>query len=742
MEFPRIFGSRLTSNLEATNPSTMTFRPLSYGMDTVHPRSLVKLRQLLNAYAAEDGWKQRPALKTLFTTIPLATGEVITDFVDMGVISSLYGSFVAIGTSYIYASQDGVLWTRCPWKKDHYVATTGTGTTAVVGTAGTTFQTDLVAAGMTVVFKDGSGDYTIEREIASVTDETNLVLTEALPTLSSMDFRIYWEFEASDPYTVQWTKGPDRIYLVDTSDLGIFEFDGMYLSRLDLHDSTHVSDTPPFSGAASIIYAQGYLVVGNVNTTNGYRSIYWSEVTDISNFHAINYVVLTLSAGPIFALKTIENYLVATTQDDVYVGKPYSGGDLAYVMPWIFKRLETSGRVPVGQQAIISALNAIFYIGQDDIYALSFAALNAQGDFIVTPMECPVRNEALTGDTHKALIMYEPTTECLLIAPTIPFNILWVMNVRTKGWSRWNLNQDMLSMARTFFAPRETYTTMLIAARVPTPYGSWATSKLEADRTGNFSAGDTVTLDTKTYTWASPLTSPAVEGEVLLGDNYAESLEYLAEAIEGVVAPTHHSCAAAHPTLSASIPAEFSYILNIIARTEGSAGEGLTVSTTASKLDVYGDVTEISTIIDNRTYQSFLMGFGYAYVVFGQAGGILSAFDFEGALDYDTTEIQVDIETGDMDFDAPADVKSIYRAALAGAGQYKFYLYGSTDRGDSWRALGSANIDNSEEELHFRLSGHRIALKIQARNIQSKATVEELQLNLKVVGESVIRGGN
>lgn len=739
MEFPRTFGSRLRSTLQPSNTESAVFRPFSFGMDTVHPRSRVKLRDLLNAYPGEDGLHQRPVLYELFTTVPVASGETIIDFVDMGVISSLYGSFVAIGTSYIYASQDGVTWTRCPWKQDHYTATAITDLNKVTVT-GETFQTDLgePVDGMKVAFKDANGDYTIERSITTIPSEDTIWLDAELPSPPpSMDFQILYAFQANDPYTVQWTKGPDRVYLVDTSDVGILSFDGMYLGRLALHDGASVA---PFSGAACVLFLNGYLVVGNVNTTNGYRAIYWSDVTDISNFQSINFVVLTLSAGPLFSLRTIENYIVAATQDDVYVGKPFSGEDLAYVMPWVFKRLETSGRVPVGQNSIVSALNAVFYVGQDDVYALSFAQLNASGDFVVTPLECPVRNVALSGDMHKALVMYEPRTECLMVAPRTPFNVLWAMNVRTKGWARWNLGQEMLSMARTYFAPRETYLTMVTASgRTPVAYSDWATAKLEADRLGNFTAGETVTLGTTVYTWRA---AASVEGEVTLGTDYETSMQYLAEAINATAAPGHHACATPHPTLQAVWLESAPWIVSVVALAEGAAGVGIAVVSGTARITAVGAATALSDVLTGRSYQSFLMGFSTAYVVFGQASGVLSAFDFEEHADYGTTPLQIDLETGDMDFDAPADTKTLYRVAVAGSGAFSVYLYGSTDRGTTWKTLGLMAINNSEEELHFRLSGARLALKMQVRSIQSKMAIEELSMNLKVVSEHVIRGGN
>lgn len=77
-----------------------------------------------------------------------------------------------------------------------------------------------------------------------------------------------------------------------------------------------------------------------------------------------------------------------------------------------------------------------------------------------------------------------------------------------------------------------------------------ATGTLTSTNT-NVTAGDTVSIDGKTYTYRAALT-PA-EGEVLRGATADASLQNLIYAINHTGTPgTHYSCAAAHPSVSAA----------------------------------------------------------------------------------------------------------------------------------------------------------------------------------------------
>ena len=112
--------------------------------------------------------------------------------------------------------------------------------------------------------------------------------------------------------------------------------------------------------------------------------------------------------------------------------------------------------------------------------------------------------------------------------------------------------------------------------------------------------------------------------------------------------------------------------------------------------------------------------------------------------------------TGDMDFGDPDSMKAIYKMALRLGGVYAgarpddelhFYVDGSVDRGRNWKRLGRIVIgsDEDEDEIHFRISGTNIRLRITISfnsPPSRKATpieIEELTLRARVAGRQMVR---
>lgn len=96
------------------------------------------------------------------------------------------------------------------------------------------------------------------------------------------------------------------------------------------------------------------------------------------------------------------------------------------------------------------------------------------------------------------------------------------------------------------------------------------------------SNGDTVTIDTKTYTFKTVLTP--TEGEVLIG-TAAVSLDNLKSAINYTGTPgTDYSCTAAHPTVTATTNTDTTQIIQ--AKTKGVAGNSIAFLKVAVTLSV------------------------------------------------------------------------------------------------------------------------------------------------------------
>ena len=95
--------------------------------------------------------------------------------------------------------------------------------------------------------------------------------------------------------------------------------------------------------------------------------------------------------------------------------------------------------------------------------------------------------------------------------------------------------------------------------------------------------GDTVTLDTKVYTFKTNLTP--TEGEVLIGASAAIALDNLLSAVNHTGTPdTDYKCAAAHPTVTATTNTDTTQL--IAAKTKGVAGDLIALEETSAHLTV------------------------------------------------------------------------------------------------------------------------------------------------------------
>lgn len=106
--------------------------------------------------------------------------------------------------------------------------------------------------------------------------------------------------------------------------------------------------------------------------------------------------------------------------------------------------------------------------------------------------------------------------------------------------------------------------------------------KITSDATAPSDA-DTVTIDTKVYTFKTALT-PA-EGEVLIGVSAAVALDNLKSAINHTGTPdTDYKCAAVHPTVEATTNADTTQL--VAAKTKGVAGNAIALAEASTHLTV------------------------------------------------------------------------------------------------------------------------------------------------------------
>ena len=101
----------------------------------------------------------------------------------------------------------------------------------------------------------------------------------------------------------------------------------------------------------------------------------------------------------------------------------------------------------------------------------------------------------------------------------------------------------------------------------------------------NVSNNDTVTIDTKVYTFKSSLTP--TEGEVKIGASAAATLDHLKSAItHGGTPDTDYKCAAAHTTVNATTNTDTTQLL--VALTSNYAGNSIAFAKSAVTLTVSG----------------------------------------------------------------------------------------------------------------------------------------------------------
>ena len=109
-----------------------------------------------------------------------------------------------------------------------------------------------------------------------------------------------------------------------------------------------------------------------------------------------------------------------------------------------------------------------------------------------------------------------------------------------------------------------------------------AVGKITSDATAP-SDTDTITIDTKIYTFKTALTP--VEGEVLIGVSAAAALDNLKAAINHTGTPdTDYKCAVVHPTVTATTNTDTTQL--VAAKTKGVAGNSIALAEASTHLTV------------------------------------------------------------------------------------------------------------------------------------------------------------
>lgn len=388
------------------DPQSVALRPLNKGMMTNVPTQAVPpgAGTLVENFIVTksglriiDGWRPFSIDQTTgYGRLSLATDEYLVDIIPIFTGQSQKG-ILALTNKYLYQSTTLKDWDLVYWQPEYTttVIAKPTATTAELTVSGRDFTADRVRTAMKVVVNGNKND----KLSIDVVTSTKITISGTAAQISAIGaspqtFRVLRDFTSVSPRIPQWTRAPGKIYIVDGSSNGVFQYDGTYMSELFVHKESPNQTVRTFEGAATIAYIAGRLVVGSTYETNGAQRLRWSTVTDISEFQDAEYVDFVSLNGQIIKITNFEEYPIVALDDGVYFGQSYAL-DALFEAPWMFRQVETGGASFVGPQAFVRIPQALIFAGKTDFYAISPLKRTEKGDFVAEPMKCPIVRNTL-----------------------------------------------------------------------------------------------------------------------------------------------------------------------------------------------------------------------------------------------------------------------------------------------------------------------------------------------------------
>ncbi len=214
---------------------------------------------------------------------------------------------------------------------------------------------------------------------------------------------------------------------------------------------------------------------------------------------------------------------------------------------------------------------------------------NTASDYFISPYNtCGVQagQEEMPGNWDvrpppgdpNAVMLYPPHISSQIYrAPNLGIleNCFWMNGFGKVSDQSFNLGTEVATGTLTFTGAGSDGDTISIG------FDLAAVGRLTAPSV-NFSDGDTVTIDAKTYTFQTVLTN--VDGNVLIGPDAITSLAYLVAAInlDAGGGTTYAAATTIHPTVSAAVNANNSRVLDATAKTAGSAGNAIALAVTGT----------------------------------------------------------------------------------------------------------------------------------------------------------------
>ena len=303
---------------------------------------------------------------------------------------------------------------------------TVTGNTITLVASGETFESGpLVRSGDTVWLPDGEA-----YEILVVNSTTTLTLIDHTGSFTAGTYEgceIYKGFRRVPDYTVYG----DNFVFTDNSSRGLQVYDGTSCSEYNS------SQAPPLTEIDTVTFFADRLWVSAF--TEGERDerfrVRWSNIIlDIdtpANFPVSQFVDLPIGRSPVSRLLPLGNLLVAYFRDRIFYGRPTNIVNL----PYDFTPLDTGNVGIVGPRAVTFWLDSHWFVGTEDIYALSATrALERIGTRVIKDT---IFNPNI--DLSRTIVVPDPINERIVFeffnSSDNSISALWSFYYKTQGWS-------------------------------------------------------------------------------------------------------------------------------------------------------------------------------------------------------------------------------------------------------------------------------------------------------------------
>lgn len=515
-------------------------------------------------------------------------------------------------------------------------------------------------------------------EITGVNSSTSLTLASTLTT--SYNTTDYAIRRAFAEGPIDWCYGPNKVWFADGSREATY-WDG---SAFGLNDT---SGYDPYT----VGFWKKRLWYGRTQEgTSDYRArIRWSLATDNTSFPSENYVDLLYTPGVMRKILPMGDLLYLYFSDALYVGRPSNG---AY--PVEFQQIPTGGIGLLGKQAIAEGLDGHYFVGTDDIYFIS------QAEF--RPIGTPVVQRTIELCAHPDYIKVKPDFKNERIVFGFPegekeISKLWSYFYKIGSWSYDDITCDAIGYAD--MVATITWDTVMVS-----PYTS-----------GDVSVTASVDSNKVTGTgtaWAANVSA----GDYLFIDNDSDGFYETEREISSVTSDTELIVT----TALSSDYANVSY--RIVASDQ--TWEDLPYTTWDTIRGQEGLKGDFFISKNKKLYQ----------------------LDDTGGEDFGTDSINIEYTTGDLDLGVPDTKKTFTRLSLklteVQTEDITFKVYGSTDRGSSWKTLSpsaglvlAAGLD--EVKCNFRLRGSLVRFKITSSSVVGPYIVSELVYRVKTSGQEV-----